>query len=182
MDTIDSLVQIVARYSDAQLAEARDMMARWDAEEDMPASLVTLARIIEEEARYRQAEDMALREGRTMTSDQVLAAGHMTWHYCDKIRATLDQLFVHYQACFRAINDADAAVTAQIEALGTTHAVWAADLRAARNLLTKLAASLEHVRQDLQIALDATDGLDHQAAILLAFDLSDTLPWTEDAR
>ena len=63
MDTIDSLVQIVARYSDAQLAEARDMMARWHGEADMPASLMTLARIIEDEAQYRKAEDMALREG-----------------------------------------------------------------------------------------------------------------------
>ena len=117
-----------------------------------------------------------------MTSDQVLAAGHMTRRYCDKIRATLDQLFAHSEACFRAIDDADAAVTAQIEALGDTDAVWSADLRAARNLLTKLAASLEHVRQDLHIARDATDGLDHRAAILLALDLSDTLPWTEDAR
>jgi cell division protein YceG involved in septum cleavage len=63
MDTIDSLVQIVARYTDAQLVEAREMMARWDAEADMPASLVTLARIIEEEAAYRKAEDLALQEG-----------------------------------------------------------------------------------------------------------------------
>jgi hypothetical protein len=63
MDTVDSLVQIVARYSDAQLAEARDMMARWHGEADMPASLMTLARIIEEEAQYRKAEDSALREG-----------------------------------------------------------------------------------------------------------------------
>lgn len=63
MDTMHSLAEIVARYSDAQLAEARDMMARWDAEEDMPASLVALARIIEEEAAYRKAEDSALQEG-----------------------------------------------------------------------------------------------------------------------
>jgi cell division protein YceG involved in septum cleavage len=63
MDSLDSLSEIVARYSDAQLAEARDMMARWDAEADMPASLVTLARIIEEEAAYRKAEDAALQEG-----------------------------------------------------------------------------------------------------------------------
>lgn len=63
MDILDSLVGIVARYSDAQLAEARDMMARWDAEADMPALLVTLSRIIEEEAQYRKAEDSALREG-----------------------------------------------------------------------------------------------------------------------
>jgi hypothetical protein len=63
MDTIDSLVQIVARYTDAQLVEAREMMARWDAEADMPASLVTLARIIEEESAFRKAEDSALQEG-----------------------------------------------------------------------------------------------------------------------
>lgn len=63
MDTMHSLAEIVARYSDAQLAEARDMMARWDAEADMPASLVTLARIIEEEASFRKAEDSALLEG-----------------------------------------------------------------------------------------------------------------------
>lgn len=63
MDTMDSLVAIVARYTDEQLVEAREMMARWDAEADMPASLVTLARIIEEEAAYRIAEDSALQEG-----------------------------------------------------------------------------------------------------------------------
>ena len=117
-----------------------------------------------------------------MTGDQVIAAGHMTRRYCDKIRATLDKLFAHSEACFRAIDDADADVTAQIEALGSTDAVRAADLRAARNLLTKLSASLNHVRQDLHIARDATDGLEHRAGILLALDLSDTLPWTEDAR
>ena len=63
MDSMDTLVAVVGQYTDAQLAEARDMMARWDAEADMPASLVTLARIIEEEAAYRKAEDMALQEG-----------------------------------------------------------------------------------------------------------------------
>lgn len=117
-----------------------------------------------------------------MTSDQVLAAGHATRHYCAKIRATLDKLFAHSEACFLAIDDADAAVTAQIDAIGDTHAVRSADLRAARNLLTKLSASLEHVRMDLRIARDATDGLDHRAAIVLALDVSDDLPWTEIPR
>jgi hypothetical protein len=112
----------------------------------------------------------------------VRSAGHATRHYCAKIRTKLDQLFAESEACFRVLTETDVAVTAQIDAVGDTDAVWAADLRAARNLLTKLSASLEHVRQDLHIARDAADGLDHRAAILLALDLSDTLPWAEDAR
>ena len=110
------------------------------------------------------------------------SAGHATRHYCAKIRTALDQLIAESDLSFRVLEETDAAVTAQIDAVGDTNAVWAADLRAARNLLNKMWASLVHVRQDLHIARDATDGLDHRAAILLALDLSDTLPWTEDAR
>jgi hypothetical protein len=117
-----------------------------------------------------------------MTSDQVLAAGHATRLYCAKIRTALDKLFAESAACFRVLYETDEAVSAQLDAVGDTDAVRAADLRAARNLLTKLSASLNHVRQDLHVARDAADGLDHRAAILLAFDLSDTRPWTEDAR
>jgi hypothetical protein len=117
-----------------------------------------------------------------MSKDHVLAAGYVTRHYCENIRTGLNQLLDRAAVCLQFIDDTDAAVTEQLDAIGDTDAVWSADLRAARNLLTKLAASLEQVRQDLQIAREATEGLDHRAAILLALDLSDTLPWTEAGR
>jgi hypothetical protein len=63
MDSLDSLLEIVARYTDAQLVEARDSIARWDAEAEMPAALVTLSKIINDEIAFRKVEDAALQEG-----------------------------------------------------------------------------------------------------------------------
>jgi hypothetical protein len=60
---MDNLMEIVARYSDAQLAEARNSIARWDETDEMPASLARLARIIHAEIAFRRAEDSALEEG-----------------------------------------------------------------------------------------------------------------------
>jgi hypothetical protein len=94
----------------------------------------------------------------------------------------LDTLVTQTIGHIRLVAQATTAVTAQIDAIGDADAVGAADLRAARNLMHKLTSSMEQVLLDLRIARDATDGLDHRAAILLALDLSDTLPWTEDAR
>lgn len=117
-----------------------------------------------------------------MTVDLVLTVGYSTRAYCARMRETLDTLLDQSDEHVRLVIEADLYLTAKIDAAVDADAVRAADWRAARNLLTKVLASLEHVRMDLRIARDATDGLDHRAAILLALDLSDTLPWTEEAR
>jgi len=116
-----------------------------------------------------------------MSGDLVLASGHATRAYCSRTMMWLDALLIQSDEHIRLVTAAVATVTDKIDAAGDADAVQAADWRAARNLLNKVAASLEHVRLDLRIARDATDGLDHRAAVLLALDLSDTLPWTEGA-
>lgn len=116
-----------------------------------------------------------------MSGDLVLASGHATRAYCSRTMLWLDSLLIESDKQIRLVHAAVATLTEKIDAAGDDDAVLAADWRAARNLLNKVAASLEHVRLDLRIARDATDGLDHRAAVLLALDLSDTLPWTEGA-
>lgn len=53
----------VARYTDAELATAREMLTRWITTEDAPASAAMLLRAVTDEARYRAAEDAALEAG-----------------------------------------------------------------------------------------------------------------------
>lgn len=52
----------VARYSDTELATAAEMLTRWIATEDAPASAAMLLRAVRDEARLRAAEDAALTE------------------------------------------------------------------------------------------------------------------------
>ena len=53
----------VARYTDAELTTAREMLTRWIATEDAPASAAMLLRAVTDETRYRAAEDAALEAG-----------------------------------------------------------------------------------------------------------------------
>lgn len=114
-----------------------------------------------------------------MTKENVLNVSHLTRAYCTRTMLSLDTLMIQADEHIRLVSEATARVTAEIDTADDVGAVRTADWRAARNLLTKLSASLEHFRLDLRIARDATDGLDHRAAIVLALDVSDDLPWTE---
>jgi hypothetical protein len=117
-----------------------------------------------------------------MTRESVLHASHSTRAYCTRTKLWLAVLMMQADEHIQLVSEATARVTAEIDTAGDVDAVRTADWRAARNLLMKMSASLEHVRLNLRIACDATDGLDHRAAIVLALDLSDTLPWTEVPR
>jgi hypothetical protein len=116
-----------------------------------------------------------------MSNELVVCAGFGARAHCAILRHGIDDLIGKSQRQLAFTHEATASVTALIEASGDD-VVRTADLRAARNLMDKLTASMEQVLLDLRIARDATDGLDHRAAVLLALDLSDTLPWTEEAR
>ena len=50
----------VARYSDAELVTATEMLTRWMDTEDAPASAAMLLRAVQDETQYRAAEDAAL--------------------------------------------------------------------------------------------------------------------------
>ena len=50
----------VARYSDAELVTATEMLTRWMDTEDAPASAAMLLRAVQDEVQYRAAEDAAL--------------------------------------------------------------------------------------------------------------------------
>lgn len=52
----------VARYTDAELATATEMLTRWITTEDAPATAAFLLRAVRDEARLRAAEDAALVE------------------------------------------------------------------------------------------------------------------------
>lgn len=51
----------VARYSDAELVTATEMLTRWMDTEDAPASAAMLLRAVQDEVQYRAAEDAALK-------------------------------------------------------------------------------------------------------------------------
>lgn len=59
---LDVVREQVARYSDAELVTATEMLTRWMDTEDAPASAAMLLRAVQDEARYRAAEDAALEE------------------------------------------------------------------------------------------------------------------------
>lgn len=117
-----------------------------------------------------------------MSNDKAVYVGEVTRLHCSMLLSQIDQLIKQTEVVGNFLDMTQTAITAEIDAAGDADAVRASDSRAARNLLTKVSSSLQHVLLDLRIVRDATYGLDHRAAILLALDLSDTLPWTEDAR
>lgn len=57
---LDVVREQVARYSDAELVTATEMLTRWMDTEDAPASAAMLLRAVQDEAQYRAAEDAAL--------------------------------------------------------------------------------------------------------------------------
>lgn len=57
---LDVIREQVARYSDAELVTATEMLTRWMDTEDAPASAAMLLRAVQDEAQYRAAEDAAL--------------------------------------------------------------------------------------------------------------------------
>jgi hypothetical protein len=58
----DAVREQVARYSDAELVTATEMLTRWVGTEEGPPSAAMLLRAVQDEARYRAAEDAALKE------------------------------------------------------------------------------------------------------------------------
>lgn len=58
----DAVREQVARYSDEELVTAVEMLTRWVGTEEGPPSAALLLRAVQDEARYRAAEDAALTE------------------------------------------------------------------------------------------------------------------------
>jgi hypothetical protein len=59
MDYTHALAEQVSRYTDAELAEAREMMARWSETRDMPDVVHSLIHVLDVEHAFRRAEDSA---------------------------------------------------------------------------------------------------------------------------
>lgn len=59
MDYTHALAEQIGRYTDAELAEAREMMTRWSETSDMPDVVHSLIYVLDVEHAFRRAEDSA---------------------------------------------------------------------------------------------------------------------------